>query len=173
MIFFFSAVEFWNDVSSELQAVLDGSVEELEEAVSQAPGEEECHLIVSSPGLGLAGPQEPESLLRARKEEAEGEAAGALAGQVLIVGEAEEEMGRLGQEVTVTGQDGLQHRVQIQVEGEEEEASGGEEEEEEDQEITAAMAGVECVTIDGNPAPTDESVQRVARSRPDVTQEVV
>jgi len=86
-----------------------------------------------------------------------------LSGHVVIVGEEGQ------QEITVTGQDGLRHRVHIHVE-EEEEGSG---EEEEEQEITAAMASVECVTIDGNPAPVDESVHRVARSRPDGAYEVV
>ena len=86
-----------------------------------------------------------------------------LSGHVVIVGEEGQ------QEITVTGQDGLKHRVHIQVE-DEEDGSG---EEEEEQEITAAMASVECVTIDGNPAPVDESLHRVARSRPDGAYEVV
>ena len=85
-----------------------------------------------------------------------------LSGHVVIVGEEGQ------QEITVTGQDGLRHRVHIHVE-EEDEGSHSEDE----QEITSAMASVECVTIDGNPAPVDESVHRVARSRPDGAYEVV
>ena len=129
---------------------------------------EQQSLLLQRPPLVLADKENhgEESRLNLKDEEVleeEEDERSNLSGHVVIVGEEGQ------QEITVTGQDGLRHRVHIHVE-EEEEGSG---EEEEEQEITAAMASVECVTIDGNPAPVDESVHRVARSRPDGAYEVV
>jgi len=125
---------------------------------------EQQSLLLQKPLFLNAGKGDFDENMREREAlEDEDEGRSNLSGHVVVVGEEGQ------QEITVTGQDGLRHKVHIQIE-EEDDGSG---EEEEEQEITEAMKSVECVTIDGNPAPVDESVHRVARCRPDGAYEVV
>jgi len=120
-----------------------------------------------------------------------------LSGQVLIVGEDhlaridEEEIlpdrsdisssllkdisiengSKVGQEITVTGEDGMKHRIQFELSH----ADESEEEENVDdvKEITPEMASVETVTIDNNPPSIDESMHKISRTNPDGTVETL
>eukprot|EP00092_Neocalanus_flemingeri_P006470 GFUD01006974.1.p1 GENE.GFUD01006974.1~~GFUD01006974.1.p1 ORF type:complete len:703 (-),score=133.76 GFUD01006974.1:54-2162(-) len=123
-----------------------------------------------------------------------------LSGQVLIVGEnhlpiIEEEIlpvdgdisnnilnemclkngPKVGQEITVTGEDGLKHKIQFELSHQEE---GSEDEETLDDvkdinEITPEMAGVQTVTIESNPPSIDESMHKISRTNPDGTAETL
>ena len=83
-----------------------------------------------------------------------------LSGQVLIVSEGEETM-------TVTGGDGVQHKV-LQLEVKDLEKTG-EESDDPEEKITPEMASVSTVTVDENPLPVDESAHKVSISKSDGT----
>jgi len=123
-----------------------------------------------------------------------------LSGQVLIVGDSqlpriEEEIlpedneicdtilqeislgngPKVGKEITVTGEDGLKHKIQFEL--------GHQEESEEEEEalddvkdlddITPEMASVQTVTIESNPPSIDESMHKISRTNQDGTVETL
>jgi len=122
-----------------------------------------------------------------------------LSGQVLIVGDSqlpriEEEIlpadnaicdtflndmslengPKVGKEITVTGEDGLKHKIQFELSHQEE----SEDEEALDdvkdfEDITPEMASVQTVTIENNPPSVDESMHKVSRTNPDGTIETL
>jgi len=81
---------------------------------------------------------------------------------------------QVGQEITVTGEDGQKHKIQFEL---------GNQEEEEDEEllddvkdlndITPEMASVQTVTIESNPPAVDESLHKISRTNPDGTIETL
>jgi len=134
-----------------------------------------------------------------RTEEGDGEISSNLSGQVLIVGDSQlprieeeilpadnaisdtflndmsvENRPKVGKEITVTGEDGLKHKIQFELSHQEE----SEDEEALDdvkdfEDITPEMASVQTVTIENNPPSVDESMHKVSRTNPDGTVETL
>lgn len=82
---------------------------------------------------------------------------------------------KVGKEITVTGEDGLKHKIQFELshheESEEEEAVMDDVKDLED--ITPEMASVQTVTIENNPPSVDESMHKICRTNRDGTVESV
>jgi len=80
---------------------------------------------------------------------------------------------KVGQEIMVTGEDGLKHKIQFELSQEDESEEENIDDVKDLAEITPEMASVETVTIDSNPPSIDESMHKISRTNPDGTVETL
>jgi len=81
---------------------------------------------------------------------------------------------KVGKEITVTGEDGLKHKIQFELSHQEESEDEATMDDVKDlDDITPEMASVQTVTIDSNPPSVDESLHKVCRTNPDGTVETL
>jgi len=81
---------------------------------------------------------------------------------------------KAGKEITVTGEDGLKHKIQFELSHQEESEDEATMDDVKDlDDITPEMASVQTVTIESNPPSVDESLHKVCRTNPDGTVETL
>jgi len=81
---------------------------------------------------------------------------------------------KVGKEITVTGEDGLKHKIQFELSHQEESEDEATMDDVKDlDDITPEMASVQTVTIESNPPSVDESLHKVCRTNPDGTVETL